>query len=185
MIRTLLSLDFLSSDETETPGVMLYKIPIGRAPKISTAMAVTFSMIILYFTVIVFDLLLENPICKAIVDRIKSKEDNKTIEKTRLMNRGMMAQCEQIPMLCILILFCRLRARVDLEGSQPQPYAQQAFIIAAVLIYLQVMMASVVSTHTQVLLCKQVATSLLKCIVLVNISTIIVSIITLKKGASD
>ena len=96
-----------------------------------------------------------------------------------------MAQCEQIPMLCVLILFCRLRARIDLEGSQLQPFAKQAFVIAAVLIYLQVLLASVVSTHTQVLICKQIGTSILKCIVLVNICTIIVSIITLKKGATD
>ena len=169
----------------ETPGVMLYKIPIGRSPNISTAMAVVLSMIVLYFTVIVFDLLLENPICRSITSRFQSKKDVATIEKTRLINRAMMAQCEQIPMLCVLILFCRLRARIDLEGSQPQPYAKQAFVIAAVLIYLQVLLASVVSTHTQVLLCKQLSTSILKCVVLVNICTIIVSIITLKKGSTD
>ena len=40
-----------------------------------------------------------------------------------------------IPMLSILILFARLRSRVDLEGSSPPPYAQSAFYASAVIIY--------------------------------------------------
>eukprot|EP00946_MAST-07B_sp_MAST-7B-sp1_P001131 g1131.t1 len=40
-----------------------------------------------------------------------------------------------IPMLSILILFARLRSRVDLEGSSPPPYAQSVFYASAVIVY--------------------------------------------------
>ena len=40
-----------------------------------------------------------------------------------------------IPMLCVLILFARLRSKVDLEGSNPPAYAQSAFYAAAALVY--------------------------------------------------
>ena len=44
---------------------------------------------------------------------------------------------KQIPMLAILIVFARLRAKVDLEGTDPAQYAQNAFITIGVLIAIQ------------------------------------------------
>merc|ERR1711871_1910959 len=44
---------------------------------------------------------------------------------------------KQIPMLSILIVFARLRAKVDLEGTDPAQYAQNAFITIGVLIAVQ------------------------------------------------
>ena len=52
--------------------------------------------------------------------------------------RGVM---EGIPMLAILITFARLRARVDLEGTTPQEWAQIVFIVAVVILYLQAVVA--------------------------------------------
>ena len=48
---------------------------------------------------------------------------------------------EGIPMLAILITFARLRARVDLEGTTPQEWAQIVFIVAVVILYLQAVVA--------------------------------------------
>ena len=44
---------------------------------------------------------------------------------------------KQIPMLAILIVFARSRAKVDLEGTDPAPYAQNAFITIGILIAVQ------------------------------------------------
>ena len=44
---------------------------------------------------------------------------------------------QEIPMLAILIVFARLRARVDLEGSNPQSWVQLVFIVAVSIVYFQ------------------------------------------------
>ena len=44
---------------------------------------------------------------------------------------------KQIPMLAILIVFARLRAKVDLEGTDPPQYAQNAFITIGILVAVQ------------------------------------------------
>lgn len=41
-----------------------------------------------------------------------------------------------IPMLAILIVFARLRAKVDLEGTNPPDYARKAFYGATAIIYI-------------------------------------------------
>jgi len=43
----------------------------------------------------------------------------------------------QIPMLCILIVVTRLRAKLDLEGSEPLQYTKNTFTVVAVLVLLQ------------------------------------------------
>ena len=44
---------------------------------------------------------------------------------------------KQIPMLSVLIVFARLRAKVDLEGTDPMPYAQNAFLAIGSLVAIQ------------------------------------------------
>ena len=43
---------------------------------------------------------------------------------------------DMVPMLAILIVFARLRAKVDLEGTNPPDYARKAFYGATALIYI-------------------------------------------------
>merc|ERR1719198_2727776 len=60
-------------------------------------------------------------------------------EQQRLRFEAMAVRSEQttrlIPMLAILILFTRLRARVDLEGSDPPEYTRNCFYAATIIIY--------------------------------------------------
>merc|ERR1711988_491480 len=43
-----------------------------------------------------------------------------------------------VPMFCILITFCRLRARVDLQ-TEPQQFAKTAMIISTACLYVQIL----------------------------------------------
>jgi hypothetical protein len=45
-----------------------------------------------------------------------------------------------VPMLCILMIFARLRATSDLHTS-PQPYARGFFIVTALCVYIQALLA--------------------------------------------
>ena len=46
------------------------------------------------------------------------------------------ATMDMVPMLAILIVFARLRAKVDLEGTNPPDYARKAFYGATAIIYI-------------------------------------------------
>ena len=50
---------------------------------------------------------------------------------------------DAIPMFVILIVFCRLRAKVDLEGSNPPDYARKAFYTGVACIYLQAFLETI------------------------------------------
>ena len=71
------------------------------------------------------------------------------IRPRRAINNALKEQISQIPMFCVLILFSRLRAKVDSENTEPPGYAKQAYVIAAVVIYLQVLVASVLTKNLQ------------------------------------
>ena len=88
-------------------------------------------------------------------------------------------------MFSVLILFSRLRAKVDLENTEPPAYAKQAYVIAAVVIYLQVLIASVLTKKLAIYICVVVVTILLKVISIVNVITIFYSIFNLKKMHSE
>ena len=49
-----------------------------------------------------------------------------------------MTNMSLVPMFCILITFCRLRARVDLE-TEPQSFAKLAMVISTVCLYIQIL----------------------------------------------
>ena len=63
------------------------------------------------------------------------------IQQMETMMRQMADQARTtmllIPMLTILIVFARLRAKVDLEGTNPPEYARTAFYGATAIIYVQ------------------------------------------------
>ena len=63
------------------------------------------------------------------------------VEQMESMMRQMADQAKNtmmlIPMLAILIVFARLRAKVDLEGTNPPEYARNAFYGATAIIYVQ------------------------------------------------
>lgn len=48
------------------------------------------------------------------------------------------ANMSMVPMFCILITFCRLRARVDLE-SEPQPLAKTFMVVSTACLFLQIL----------------------------------------------
>ena len=73
-----------------------------------------------------------DPIAKA---EEMMRQMNKSAEKTMLL----------IPMLTILIVFARLRAKVDLEGTNPPDYARKAFFGATAIIYVQAFQSFVIS----------------------------------------
>ena len=50
-----------------------------------------------------------------------------------------------VPMLTVLIVFARLRAKVDLEGTNPPDYARKAFFGATAIIYVQAFQSFVIS----------------------------------------
>jgi len=171
--------------QPQTPGAVVYKLNEGEATKVSTAMAVMISMIILHFSVAIFDMINTNVLCICIRKWCLSRADSQAVTWGQTVNEQMARVTNQTPMLSVLILFCRLRALVDLEGTQPQRWAKNSMVFAAVLLYLETMLAAVVSVHTGVLLCKQTLVSLLKAIVLGNVITIIISIHELRKGPAE
>ena len=75
--------------------------------------------------------------------------------------------------------------KVDLENTEPPEYAKQAYVIAAVVIYLQVLVASVLTKKLAIYICVVVVTILLKVISVVNVITIFYSIFNLKKLSSE
>merc|ERR1712072_1169161 len=71
------------------------------------------------------------------------------VEQLETMMRQMADQAKStmllIPMLSILIVFARLRAKVDLEGTNPPEYARNAFYGATAMIYVQALQSFFIS----------------------------------------
>ena len=176
--------DNMPGDDT-SPQVKLQKVPVGRKPKISVAMYSVLSLVILYFLVLTFEMFNKNMIFSPFAKLIYGKRSKEELDRERAINNALKEQISQIPMFCVLILFSRLRAKVDLENTEPPGYAKQAYVIAAVVIYLQVLVASVLTKKLAIYICVVVVTILLKVVSIVNVITIFYSIFNLKKMHSE
>lgn len=196
----------------KSPTVTIQKIPFGRRPKISVAMYSVLSLVILYFLVLTFEMFNKNIIFSPCARCIYGKRDQEELRREKEINDALLAQINQIPMFCmykfvtptfktesfantslfhtlrctgILFLFSRLRAKVDLENTEPPPYAKQAYVIACIVIYFQVLVASVITKKPAIYVCVVIILILLKIISFINLATIFYSIFTLKKMQSE
>jgi hypothetical protein len=133
---------------------VLQKIAIGENTKLSAAMKSVLIMVIVFFIVEVgsYAFKVQGEITKMKNAVMKSDgEDKGMLDGVVKMPAEIQKQLDnirdflqttdmvtkQIPMLSILIVFARLRAKVDLEGTDPAAYAQNAFITIGVLIAIQ------------------------------------------------
>ena len=130
------------------------RIAIGKSPSLSAAMKSVLIMVIVFFIVEVgsYAFKVQGEITKMKNAVMKSDgEDKGMLDGVVKMPAEIQKQLDnirdflqttdmvtkQIPMLSILIVFARLRAKVDLEGTDPAAYAQNAFITIGVLIAIQ------------------------------------------------
>ena len=142
---------------------MKQRLNDGEAPPLSTAMQAVFILMGTFFFIEIFPFLLS---IRSEVEKIKSafspdkKDDGKSVEEgasltnpdvdspsvkklekqlQRIQNMVLATSTvtKQIPMLAILIVFTRLRAKLDLEGTEPLPSTKRAFTSIAVFVLLQ------------------------------------------------
>ena len=170
---------------SSSPQVTLQRVPVGRKPKVSVAMYCVLSLVVLYFLVLTFEMFNKNIIFSPFARCVYGRRDQEELERENKINDALLAQLSQIPMFCILFLFSRLRAKVDLENTEPPLYAKNAYIIACVVIYLQVLVASVLTKKVAIYICVVIITVLLKLISIINVITIFYSIFNLKKRESE
>lgn len=128
----------------------------GEKPQLSAAMNATLTMVIVFFIVEVGNYVFT---VKGEYERVKGAvlgqtdtdgpDANRSLggtmedefEKRMKQIQAMINLAEgvttQIPMICLLILFARLRAKVDLEGTEPQPFVKNTFMTVSLLVALQ------------------------------------------------
>ena len=140
------------------------KLSDGDAPPLSTAMRAVWVLLCVFFTVEMVPFFMsikeqyadvqkefnaladkkdggdaeENPLNGS--DGAANKALENLHEKMEMFKSTVSSatQCTgQIPMLCILIVFTRLRAKIDLEGTEPSQYTKNTFTVVAVLVLLQ------------------------------------------------
>ena len=133
---------------------VLQNLDVGKSPPLSAAMKSVLIMVIVFFIVEVgsYAFKVQGEITKMKNAVMKSDgEDKGMLDGVVKMPAEIQKQLDnirdflqttdmvtkQIPMLSILIVFARLRAKVDLEGTDPAAYAQNAFITIGVLIAIQ------------------------------------------------
>jgi hypothetical protein len=133
---------------------MLQKLEVGAAPPLSAAMKSVLIMVVIFFIVEVgsYAFKVQGEITKMKNAVMKSDgEDKGMLDGVVKMPAAVQKQLDfirdflqstdlvtkQIPMLSILIVFARLRAKVDLEGTDPMPYAQNAFLAIGSLVAVQ------------------------------------------------
>lgn len=133
------------------------KLNIGEKPDLSPAMKVVLSLVVLYYAISTLEYVI------AAKKEWKGMLSAKSDEQSSSSNAGAPITAEgkseaakkvdemekwlgevitnagkamnAIPMVAILIVFARLRAKVDLEGTNPPDYARKAFYGVAVFLY--------------------------------------------------
>ena len=152
VIATMLLAATFASAQKGQP--VLQRIAIGQNTNLSAAMKSVLIMVIVFFIVEVgsYAFKVQGEITKMKNAVMKSDgEDKGMLDGVVKMPAEIQKQLDnirdflqttdmvtkQIPMLSILIVFARLRAKVDLEGTDPAAYAQNAFITIGVLVAIQ------------------------------------------------
>ena len=152
VIATMLLAATFASAQKGQP--VLQNLDVGKSPPLSAAMRSVLIMVVVFFIVEVgsYAFKVQGEITKMKNAVMKSDgEDKGMLDGVVKMPAEIQKQLDnirdflqttdmvtkQIPMLSILIVFARLRAKVDLEGTDPAAYAQNAFITIGVLIAIQ------------------------------------------------
>ena len=152
VIATMLLAATFASAQKGQP--VLQRIAIGQNTNLSAAMRSVLIMVVVFFIVEVgsYAFKVQGEITKMKNAVMKSDgEDKGMLDGVVKMPAEIQKQLDnirdflqttdmvtkQIPMLSILIVFARLRAKVDLEGTDPAAYAQNAFITIGVLVAIQ------------------------------------------------
>ena len=152
VIATMLLAATFASAQKGKP--VLQNLDVGGSPPLSAAMRSVLIMVVVFFIVEVgsYAFKVQGEITKMKNAVMKSDgEDKGMLDGVVKMPAEIQKQLDnirdflqttdmvtkQIPMLSILIVFARLRAKVDLEGTDPAAYAQNAFITIGVLVAIQ------------------------------------------------
>ena len=152
VIATMLLAATFASAQKGKP--VLQNLDVGKSPPLSAAMRSVLIMVVVFFIVEVgsYAFKVQGEITKMKNAVMKSDgEDKGMLDGVVKMPAEIQKQLDnirdflqttdmvtkQIPMLSILIVFARLRAKVDLEGTDPAAYAQNAFITIGVLVAIQ------------------------------------------------
>ena len=152
VIATMLLAATFASAQKGQP--VLQNLDVGKSPPLSAAMRSVLIMVVVFFIVEVgsYAFKVQGEITKMKNAVMKSDgedkgmldgvvklpaEIQKQLDNIRDFLQTTDMVTKQIPMLSILIVFARLRAKVDLEGTDPAAYAQNAFITIGVLIAIQ------------------------------------------------
>jgi hypothetical protein len=156
LIATVLFAATFAANAQDKPlGPVMQQVKLNTAPPLSSAMKAVLIMVVVFFIVEVgsYSFKVQGEITKMKNAVMKSDdgEDKGMLDGVVKMPAEIQKQLDnirdflqttelvtkQIPMLAILIVFARLRAKVDLEGTDPAKYAQNAFITIGVLIAVQ------------------------------------------------
>jgi hypothetical protein len=133
---------------------VLQNLDVGEHPPLSAAMKSVLIMVVVFFIVEVGTYAfkvsgevtkMKNAVMKSdgedkgMLDGVVKMpaEIQKQLDNIRDFLQTTDLVTKQIPMLSVLIVFARLRAKVDLEGTDPAAYAQNAFITIGVLVAIQ------------------------------------------------
>ena len=152
VIATMLLAATFASAQKGQP--VLQNLDVGKSPPLSAAMRSVLIMVVVFFIVEVgsYAFKVQGEITKMKNAVMKSDgEDKGMLDGVVKMPAEIQKQLDnirdflqttdmvtkQIPMLSILIVFARLRAKVDLEGTDPMPYAQNAFLAIGSLVAIQ------------------------------------------------
>ena len=133
---------------------VLQNLDVGGSPPLSAAMRSVLIMVVVFFIVEVGSYAfkvqgeitkMKNAVMKSdgedkgMLDGVVKMpaEIQKQLDNIRDFLQSTDLVTKQIPMLSVLIVFARLRAKVDLEGTDPLPYAQNAFLAIGSLVAIQ------------------------------------------------
>ena len=152
VIATMLLAATFASAQKGQP--VLQNLDVGKSPPLSAAMRSVLIMVVVFFIVEVGSYAfkvqgeitkMKNAVMKSdgedkgMLDGVVKMpaEIQKQLDNIRDFLQSTDLVTKQIPMLSVLIVFARLRAKVDLEGTDPMPYAQNAFLAIGSLVAIQ------------------------------------------------
>ena len=152
VIATMLLAATFASAQKGKP--VLQNLDVGTSPPLSAAMRSVLIMVVVFFIVEVGSYAfkvqgeitkMKNAVMKSdgedkgMLDGVVKMpaEIQKQLDNIRDFLQSTDLVTKQIPMLSVLIVFARLRAKVDLEGTDPMPYAQNAFLAIGSLVAIQ------------------------------------------------
>jgi hypothetical protein len=149
---------------TQTAGLPFkQKLNIGEKTPLSPAMQSVLCLVALYYAVILVTFVLDMkkelanitnddaapPVTAAAgtTALVGDKKADGVAEKAEKQLRQILADadatCKLIPMVAILIVFARLRAKVDLEGTNPSDTCRKSFFAIVGIMYTQAFFAAI------------------------------------------